>query len=160
MILKKTIYHSQSDATKAGRTIRALLAFMTAGRYSLIFSFKITLIKRNYNEHRMRQRVLENIFMCLVFAPIIIGLTMYMERCNTQPTIIEPCDSIQTQHSTNHPCTLPTLRHGVHMAEPQPHDARQAVRIPFYRSRHSLQHPTPPLHAAISIGPDQVQSLL
>lgn len=90
---KKVIYHSQSDTTKAGRTIRALLGFLTAGRYSLIFSFKITMVKREYNERRMRERAIENLFMVLVFTPLIIGITMYMEKCNNPITIIDKTEN-------------------------------------------------------------------
>lgn len=100
MMIKKAIYHSESDTSKAGRTIRALLAFLTAGRYSVIFSFKITFVKREYNERRMRERALENLFIALVLTPVVIGITIGMNKCNPQPTYIEKRDSINASDST------------------------------------------------------------
>lgn len=99
-MIKRTIYHSESDTSKAGRTIRALLAFLTAGRYSVIFSFKITFVKREYNERRMRERALENLFIALVLTPVVIGITIGMNKCNPQPIYIEQCDSISAPDST------------------------------------------------------------
>lgn len=100
MMIKKAIYHSESDTSKTGRTIRALLAFLTAGRYSVIFSFKITFVKREYNERRMRERALENLFIALVLTPVVIGITIGMNKCNPQPTYIEKRDSISASDST------------------------------------------------------------
>lgn len=102
MLIKKTVYHSESDTSKAGRTIRALLAFLTAGRYSVIFSFKITFVKREYNERRMRERAIENLFIALVLTPIVIGITLYMNRCTPPTTYIEKSDSISATDTSTY----------------------------------------------------------
>lgn len=82
---KKTLFHSSFHESRKGRIINALLAFMTANRYSVIFHFKITLVRRTYQEHRMKQRVLDNLYICLLFAPIIFGFMLYMRHCSPAP---------------------------------------------------------------------------
>lgn len=81
--MKKTIYHSNVSETRKGRIINALLALCTANRYSVIFTFKITIVKRNYQLEGMRKRAKENIFIALVLFPFVMALMMAMEKCKS-----------------------------------------------------------------------------
>lgn len=85
--MKKTIYHSNVSETRKGRIINALLALCTANRYSVIFSFKITIVKRNYQLEGMRKRAKENIFIALVLFPFVMALMMAMEKCKSTPML-------------------------------------------------------------------------
>lgn len=82
---KKVIYHSETDTTKAGRTIRALLAFLTANRYSLIFSLKLTLVKRNYEPNSFKRRAKENLYIFLVLFPLVMAITIMLQKCGNLP---------------------------------------------------------------------------
>ena len=94
--MKRTIYRFDSNDTYRGRAINALLAFLTANRYSVIFQLKCTIVKRNYNPHRMRQRVLDSLVASAIILPIMIFLTMTMHQCGTipPPTNDEKKDSV------------------------------------------------------------------
>lgn len=85
--MKKAIYHSNISETRKGRIINALLALCTANRYSVIFSFKITIVKRNYQLEGMRKRAKENIFIALVLFPFVMGLMMALEKCGSVPIL-------------------------------------------------------------------------
>lgn len=79
--MKKIVYRSEIDSTKAGRAFRALLALCTARKYSLIFSFKITLVRREYQPHRTKQRVLESFYIFLVLFPLMMGAMFGLQKC-------------------------------------------------------------------------------
>lgn len=83
--MKKTIYHFENNSTKAGRAINALLALLTANRYALIFTLKVTISKRNYQPEPFRRRAIENLFIFLCLFPIAMGLTVLMNKCNEYP---------------------------------------------------------------------------
>ena len=83
--------------TRKGRIINALLAFLTANRYSIIFQLKITMVKRNYQESRLKERILDNLLISLVLFPFLMGNVFYMERCTPK-----------LPHTT--PSTLDTIR--------------------------------------------------
>ena len=106
--MKRTIYHSELDNSKGGRTMRALFAILTKNRYSLIMSWKITIVKRNYQERRMRQRVLNDLYIVLIFAPIIIPMCLYFDGCsNKNPMNIEnDSDSVLCAPSVVVPTTI------------------------------------------------------
>lgn len=80
--MKKVIYRTERDSTKAGRTINALLALLTANRYALIFTLRITLVKRNYQPEAMRKRAKENLLIFLILFPIVLGIVIGMEKCS------------------------------------------------------------------------------
>ena len=84
---KKTIYHSEIHETRKGRILNALLAFLTANRYAIIFSFKVTIVKRQYTEHSLRKRALEQLYMFLVLFPIILAIIIFMEGCPNVPNL-------------------------------------------------------------------------
>lgn len=99
---KKTLFHIERDTTRAGRTINALLGLLTANRYALIFSLKLTLVKRNYQPERMRQRALENLYIALVLFPVTMGIVLGMRQCKPiHPAEITPSDTIQTPPTTH-----------------------------------------------------------
>lgn len=85
--MKRTIYHFNSTESHRGRAINALLGFLTANRYSLIFSLKCTIVKRNYNERRMRERVLDSLWISSIIAPIGIALMFTFEKCSNTPIL-------------------------------------------------------------------------
>lgn len=86
--MKRTIFKLERDQTKAGRTINALLGLLTANRYSLIFTLRITLVKRNYQPERMRQRAKENLLIFLILFPIALGITIGLDRCQSPTQLI------------------------------------------------------------------------
>ena len=105
---KKTVlYHSSVHDSRKGRIINALLAFITANRYSVIFHFKITLVRRTYQEHRLRQRVLDNLYVCLIFAPVVFGFLMFTKHCTPHPT---PYHHEASDSTMQIPCNQDTLR--------------------------------------------------
>lgn len=83
--MKRTIYHFNSSDTYRGRAINALLAFLTANRYSVIFSLKCTIVRRNYNPHRMKQRIIDNLVISTILLPFLLMLTMAMQECGSFP---------------------------------------------------------------------------
>ena len=87
--MKRTIYHSNISENNKGRIINALLAFLTANRYSVIFTFRITIVKRNYQEHRLKERILNDLYIFLVLFPIFLVLSLIMQKCGTTPVIID-----------------------------------------------------------------------
>ena len=99
---KKTIVHIERDTTKAGRTINALLGLLTANRYALIFTLKVTLVKRNYQPERMRQRALENLFIAVILFPLAMGVVLGLKKCGYDPPYFDilPSDSITNQSHT------------------------------------------------------------
>lgn len=88
--MRKTIYHSETYSSRLGRSLTALVAFFTANRTTLIFSIKVTIIKRPYNERGFRERALNNIFIGLVGLPIIIGITAMLNGCPQLPPTSTP----------------------------------------------------------------------
>lgn len=103
--MRKTIYHSELHETRKGRILNALLAFITKNRYSIIFSFKITIVKRNYQEHGLRERALNQLYMFLILFPIILAIIIFMEGC-PNPMILgaepkeyetQPADSLHNR---------------------------------------------------------------
>lgn len=86
-MIKKTIYHSDFHETRRGRVLNALLAFLTNNRYSIIFTFKLTIVKRNYQEHSLRRRALNQLYMFLVLFPIILAIIIFMEGCPSSPIL-------------------------------------------------------------------------
>lgn len=111
--MKRTIYHFNSSDTYKGRAINALLAFLTANRYSVIFSLKCTIVKRNYNPNRMKQRVIDNIIIATIFIPLMAALTTIMNQCghyqitpektDNDSIVCAPSDSLRS--SIAHPHT-------------------------------------------------------
>ena len=86
-MIKKTIYHSNFHETRRGRVLNALLAFLTKNRYSILFVFKITIVKRQYTEHSLRKRALEQLYMFLVLLPIVLAIIIFMEGCPRSPIL-------------------------------------------------------------------------
>lgn len=103
--MRKTIYHSEIHETRKGRILNALLAFLTNNRYSIIFTFKITLVKRNYREPRLLERAKHQLYMFLILFPIILAIIIFMEGC-PNPMILgaepkeyetQPADSLHNR---------------------------------------------------------------
>ena len=98
MQMRKTIFKLERDQTKVGRTINALLAFLTANRYALIFTFRITLVKRAYQPESIRKRITENLLTFLILFPFVMGLILMHEKCTSpDPKPIIPTDTIRTE---------------------------------------------------------------
>ena len=95
--MKKTIVHIERDTTKAGRTINALLGLLTANRISFIFSFKLTIVKRNYQPENFKRRAKENLFIALVLFPIFLGFTVMLNKCGYLP---DPTPTITPKDTT------------------------------------------------------------
>ena len=103
--MRKTIYHSELHETRKGRIMNALLAFLTNNRYSIIFTFKITLVKRNYREPRLLERARHQLYMFLILFPFILAIIIFMEGC-PNPMILgaepkeyetQPADSLHNR---------------------------------------------------------------
>lgn len=142
--MKRTIFKIERDQTKAGRTINALLALLTANRYALIFTFRLTLVKRAYQPENMRRRVKENLFIFLVLFPLALSLVVMNEKCSHQPSQnIMPSDTTRIQnpsHQTIEPdcvCDAPSLQR-----------ESSVLRLHHSTQLSHLQHrpPTHPLH--------------
>ena len=96
--MRKTIFKIERDQTKVGRTINALLAFLTANRYALIFTFRLTLVKRAYQPEPLRKRVTDNLLTFLILFPFIMGIVLMHEKCTApDPTPLTPTDSTRTE---------------------------------------------------------------
>lgn len=106
--MRKTIYHSELHETRKGRILNALLAFLTKNRYSIIFSFKITIVKRDYQEHGLRERALNQLYMFLVLFPIILAIIIFMEGCPSYPILGDEQKEEHTQDSDTLHNSLPT----------------------------------------------------
>ena len=79
--MKRTLFKIDHDQTKGGRTINALLALLTANRYALIFTFRLTLVKRSYQPEAMRRRAKENLLIFLVLFPLAMVVKMMCQKC-------------------------------------------------------------------------------
>lgn len=90
--MKRTIFKIERDQTKAGRTINALLGLLTANRFALIFTLRLTLVRRNYQPERMRQRAKENLLIFLILFPLAMGITIGMEKCQHPTPIVPPTE--------------------------------------------------------------------
>lgn len=103
--MRKTIYHSEIHETRKGRILNALLAFLTNNRYSIIFTFKITLVKRYYREPRLLERARHQLYMFLVLFPFILAIIIFMEGCpnipihgdNSMEHETQPADSLHNR---------------------------------------------------------------
>lgn len=96
--MKRTLFKLEHDQTKAGRTINALLALLTANRYALIFTFRLTLVKRAYQPENMRKRIKESLFIFLVLFPLAMSIVVLNEKCSHQPNDnITPTDTTRIQ---------------------------------------------------------------
>lgn len=93
--MRKTIFKIERDQTKAGRTINALLALLTANRYALIFTFRLTLVRRAYQPESLARRTKENLLIFIVLFPLMASLLLISERCSSPDAMpIIPRDSI------------------------------------------------------------------
>lgn len=100
--MKKTIFKVERDQTKAGRTINALLAFLTANRYALIFTFRLTLVKRAYQPKTLKQRIKENILIILILFPLTLSVIMMLNKCS-QPTKAAMIQTDSLEHDESIP---------------------------------------------------------
>lgn len=95
---RKVIYRSELDNTKGGRAFRALLSFLTANRYSLIFNLKVVLVRRYYPNDPIKTRVMRELYMIIVALPFLIAYTVFMEKCvddkETEELEPEPIDHV------------------------------------------------------------------
>lgn len=79
--------------------MQALLAFLTANRYSLIFTLKVTIVKRIYPNDPIRRRAMRDLYTVLIAAPIFITITLLVQECS--PTNPEPTQ--QTEQTEPQP---------------------------------------------------------
>ena len=100
--MKKAIYHSEFHNTRKGRVFNALLSFLTLGRFSLIFTFKITIVKREFQGWRARQRFKEHLYIFLVLFPLSLAVTLGLQQCKDKRYHLydKETDSIQSQRDT------------------------------------------------------------
>ena len=101
--MKRTLFKIERDQTRVGRTINALLALLTANRYALIFTFRITLVKRAYQEESFRKRAKENLLIFIILFPLAMAITMSLDKCS-HPTSIVPiqADSLERHEQQNY----------------------------------------------------------
>ena len=114
--MKRTIYHSNISETRKGRIINALLAFLTANRYSVIFTFKITIVKRDYQLEGMRKRAKENLFIAIILFPLAMAITMGLQKCQ-QPRFIQDRETETSAEKDSTDASAGALVHPLHEAQ-------------------------------------------
>lgn len=99
---KKVIYHTNVQETRKGRIINAFLALITANRYSVIFTFKISIVKRHIPKDPIIERAKRDLYTALVLAPFVLGIVFTSKSCDPTPSTpdINAADSISHKADT------------------------------------------------------------
>lgn len=111
---RKVIYHSETETTKTGRAFKALLSFLTLNRYSIIFTLKITLVKRYYDRNPFERRGLRDLYTALVILPIVLGWCIIAEKCSSDTQTVEEIQSVDN-------CGAPSVAVPSTIARPHTH---------------------------------------
>lgn len=97
---KKTFFHIDHDTTKAGRSINALLSLLTANRYALILTIKLTIVKRHFVNDPMKRSIWNRIYLAVVLAPITLTVALCFKHCS-EPSAgqaVRPLPEAQSAH--------------------------------------------------------------